>query len=119
MRKVAEKWSGFDIFSLPRGSGPQSKYPWEEWCDGSVWYAVEGVDFTCKPLAFRDALAKQATRKHKKVVIRTFKRVVDDQEVVKGVVFQFFPKPEDEWVQEKEEESFTLTMDEVLGGNNE
>lgn len=123
MIRLAEKWDSFDIFSLPRGSGPTSKYPWEQWSDGSVWYALEGVDYTCKPIAFRDALAKRAGRTNKKVVVRTFKRVIEGEEgreeVVKGIVFQFFPKPEEEWIAKQEEGEFTLTMDEVLGETNE
>jgi len=40
----------------------QSKYPWDEWLDGSVWEFIVGEDFNGRPETFR-SMAKTHAKK--------------------------------------------------------
>lgn len=45
----------------------QSRYPWEEWLDGSVWELIPGEDFKGKPATFRSVAIGQAKKRGGKV----------------------------------------------------
>lgn len=64
------------------GRGYQSKYPWHQWLDGSIWKVVQGEDFTCKTPSMWTTL----TNKAKKTGMKLQARIVDDNH---AVVFQF------------------------------
>lgn len=51
--------SKFD-FSSSRSRA--SKYPYNEWADGSAWKATKGKDFRCSTASFRASLARFAER---------------------------------------------------------
>lgn len=46
---------------FPAAAG--SRYPWDEWLDGSVWELVPGDDFTAKPATFRSIAQAQAKKR--------------------------------------------------------
>jgi hypothetical protein len=48
----------------------QSRYPWDEWLDGSVWELVLGEDFNGKPATFRSVAIVQAKKRHGRVKTR-------------------------------------------------
>jgi hypothetical protein len=48
----------------------QSKYPWDEWLDGSVWELAPGDDFQGKPATFRSVAIGQAKKRGGKVKTR-------------------------------------------------
>jgi hypothetical protein len=48
----------------------QSRYPWDEWLDGSVWELVRGEDFKGKPATFRSMAIDQAKKRNGKVRTR-------------------------------------------------
>jgi hypothetical protein len=56
----------------------QSKYPWDEWFDGSVWELTPGEDFKGKAATFRGSAVAQAARRDGKV--RTRKVIGPDGE---------------------------------------
>lgn len=83
MAEVLKEWD----FSRTRERG--SKYPWDEWTNGSIVKVTKGVDFESKPSSFRSALQSQATKmaeKTKKPV--KVKASVDEENGI--VVFQFY-----------------------------
>ena len=59
-----------------------SQYPWAMWCDGGIWRAVEGRDYTCKQPTFIAALRTAAAGRGMDLRVRA-----EDL----GVVFQFIP----------------------------
>jgi hypothetical protein len=80
---VAERLDEYDFGASTR----DSKYPWDEWADGSIWKVKTGKDFTCKPTGFRKALQAQAAKREMQVQVRNEKD---------GLVFQFWTKPQDQ-----------------------
>jgi hypothetical protein len=74
---VAERLDEYDFGASTR----DSKYPWDEWADGSIWKVKTGKDFTCKPTGFRKALQAQAAKREMQVQVRNEKD---------GLVFQFY-----------------------------
>ena len=48
----------------------QSRYPWDEWLDGSVWELVPGEDFNGQPATFRSIAIGQAKKRGGKVRTR-------------------------------------------------
>lgn len=48
----------------------QSRYPWGEWLDGSVWELVIGDDFKGKPSTFRSVALAQAKKRGGRVRTR-------------------------------------------------
>jgi hypothetical protein len=48
----------------------QSRYPWDEWLDGSVWELAPGEDFKGKPATFRSVAIGQAKKRGGKVRTR-------------------------------------------------
>lgn len=52
----------------PRMGG--SKYPWDEWLDGSVWELIRGKDFEPATGSFRSAVEHAAFTRRLKVQIR-------------------------------------------------
>jgi hypothetical protein len=48
----------------------QSRYPWDEWLDGSVWELIPGQDFSGKPANFRSVATGQAKKRNGKVKTR-------------------------------------------------
>lgn len=75
---MAEKIDAYD-FDAPVSTG---KYPWDEWCDGSIWHAREGIDYTSSTNDFRNALKYRSAVRAMDVRIRLERD---------GVVFQFIP----------------------------
>lgn len=75
---MAKKLEYFD-FSNPR----KSKYPWDQWMDGSVWQCEFSEDFECDPKSFISSLQGKAKRTHRKVQYK----LVDETKVV----FRFLP----------------------------
>jgi hypothetical protein len=51
----------------------QSKYPWDEWLDGSVWELIRGEDFKANIHSIRSAATTQAKRRGGKVLTRHMK----------------------------------------------
>ncbi len=47
-----------------------SKYPWEEWFDGSVWAIKRGEDFDVSVATFRSMAYTTASRRHLKLTSR-------------------------------------------------
>lgn len=59
---MAEKLAGFN-FQKPQNAG--SRYPWEEWFDGSVWKLVQEEDFPGRGIeSFAAAIYSQAKRRN-------------------------------------------------------
>lgn len=52
------------------------KYNWEEICDGDIWTAQHGEDFTCAVTSFRTLLFSYAKRHSLKVVVHTHGELV-------------------------------------------
>ena len=50
--------------------GRPKKYPWNEWCDGSVWEVVKGVDYECQTDSLIAQAHTQAFRRGGKVRTR-------------------------------------------------
>lgn len=65
-----------------------SKYPWDQWTDGSIWKVESGKDFTCKVETFRTLLTQRATDSGLSVKVRFEKEAKKT-----WIVFQFVPKP--------------------------
>lgn len=61
-----------------------SRYPWDEWSDGTAWCAKQGSDFDCPARSFRSTLYSFAQRNRLRVRI-----VVKDAGTV---CFQFSPR---------------------------
>lgn len=49
-------------YDFPTG-GPVSKYPWDEWLDGSVWRLIGGRDFQVPADNFRRHVCTTAKRR--------------------------------------------------------
>ena len=47
-------------FPASASVGRPQKYPWEQWQDGRVWKARQGVDFSLTPARFRCILYQRA-----------------------------------------------------------
>lgn len=61
------------------------KYNWKDMCDGDIWTAKQGEDFTCSMESFRTILRSYAKRHGLKVIVHTH-----------GVLIRFkFSKSED------------------------
>jgi len=43
--------------------GPDYKYPWDQWLDGSTWQLVQGEDFDCSVLTITTTLRDVARRR--------------------------------------------------------
>jgi hypothetical protein len=67
-----------------------TKYPWDEWTDGSVWEITRGVDFDCDAETMRGQI-KVRQRKDGTNARTSVHRGVDGQP--DRVVFQFDKKP--------------------------
>jgi hypothetical protein len=63
---MAERLDSFPV----RRSHARSKYPWDEWLDGSVWRLTQGEDFTAKLKSMRVYAATTADRRGLKVRMR-------------------------------------------------
>ena len=68
--------------SFPTAAG--SRYPWDEWLDGSVWQLVHGDDYTAKTATFRSIASMQAKKRGGR--IRTRAQEAEGRE---AVVIQF------------------------------
>lgn len=53
-----------------------AKYNWSELCDGHVWVAEQGEDFTCSRESFRNVLTAYAKRHNLEVEIHAKGKVV-------------------------------------------
>lgn len=73
-----------------RSSTRAYKYPWHEWCDGSVWSAMYGEDFQTSVESFVTTLHARASSIGKRV--RT-ERIISRKG--EEVVFQFKSATED------------------------
>ena len=51
----------------------QSRYPWDEWLDGSIWELVPGNDFKGNVRTFRSVALGQAKKRGGKVRTRHLK----------------------------------------------
>lgn len=51
----------------------QSRYPWQEWMDGSVWELIPGEDFKGNVRTFRSIALGQAKKRGGKVRTRHIK----------------------------------------------
>jgi hypothetical protein len=58
-----------------------SRYPWDEYLDGSVWELTRGEDFQCSVNSIQGAARAQANRRRGTVRMRT-RRSDDGREVV-------------------------------------
>jgi hypothetical protein len=58
-----------------------SRYPWDEYLDGSVWELTRGEDFQCSVSSFQGAARAQANRRRGTVRMRT-RHAGDGREVV-------------------------------------
>lgn len=67
-----------------------TKYPWDEWTDGSVWELVEGVDFHCSAETMRGQI-KVRQRKENRLATTSVHRATEDSPA--RVIFQFEKKP--------------------------
>jgi hypothetical protein len=75
-----------------------TKYPWDEWLDGSIWVVVHGKDFQCAPGSLVVYLYHKASSKGLSVrtsILRGKRRKPD------RVVFQFSKRTDSEPVVEK------------------
>jgi hypothetical protein len=61
---VAEKISDFTIQKTRT-----SRYPWEEWTDGSIWRIKQGEDFDTKVVSMVGTLYSKAKSRGLKVVL--------------------------------------------------
>lgn len=68
--------------SFPAATG--SRYPWDEWLDGSVWELGRGDDFQAKPSTFRTNAQTQAKKRGGRVRSKAV-----DAGGREGVVIQF------------------------------
>ncbi|MFB6548693.1 hypothetical protein [Streptomyces sp. NPDC056405] len=50
--------------------GAPSKYPWDEWTDGSMWHLKQGIDYQTTTKVFRDTVYNVARRRGQKVHTR-------------------------------------------------
>lgn len=55
---MAERLSSYDFSKRKRAT----KYPWDEWLDGSVWRITQGVDFTLSLRAMQSSVIIAARR---------------------------------------------------------
>ena len=55
---MAERLEDFDF----NGSAPSARYPWKEWCDGSIWRLVQGEDFEVATTSMRAQIYVKAKR---------------------------------------------------------
>src|SRR5687768_4810555 len=78
--------------------GPQQKYPWTDWTDGSVWQIRRGEDYDVATENMRVNLHMKADSLARKV--RT-KKTTDEQG--EGLVFQFLASEDMEAVQMAQE----------------
>jgi hypothetical protein len=83
-----------DSFPTARSRGPQQKYPWQTWADGSVWEIRQGEDYDVPTENMRVNLHMKGDALLQKV--RTQK--INDQ-AGEGLVFQFLPNEDMEAVQ--------------------
>jgi hypothetical protein len=65
-------------------NAPGSRYPWDEWLDGSVWLLSHGEDYTAKTATFRSIASTQAKKRGGRIRTRTH-----DAEGRDSVVIQF------------------------------
>ena len=63
------------------------EYPWDDWCDGSIWKIFRGEDYDVLPSSMRAQLGVRAKKLGMKVRTNQLQRVL---------VFQFFNDEEDE-----------------------
>lgn len=64
-----------------------SKYPWEKWLDGRVWFLRTHTDFTCMEVSIQG----QAHLWASKLKLSVSTRVVSDGTLT-GVIVQAFPR---------------------------
>ena len=57
----------------------QSRYPWDEWLDGSVWELVHGEDFDAQPSTFRSVAVAQGKKRRGRVRTRLVRGEHPDQ----------------------------------------
>jgi|ETNvirnome_2_130_1030620.scaffolds.fasta_scaffold04230_4 hypothetical protein len=75
---MAEKLESYEFLGTGKAS---SKYPWDDWCDGSIWKIVCGEDYTVLPSSMRAQLGVKAKKLGMKVRANQLQRVL---------VFQFY-----------------------------
>lgn len=59
----------------------QSRYPWDEWLDGSIWELTEGEDFRGKVNTFRSNARSQARRRNGKVEARILRKTDEPNKI--------------------------------------
>lgn len=52
-------------FTFLQAGGRQTRYSWDEWCDGNIWKAKKDEDFTTTSINFGAALYDRAMRMRK------------------------------------------------------
>ena len=76
---MAEKLESYEFSG--RGHGC---YPWDDWCDGSIWRIVCGEDYTVRTSSMRSQLAIKAKKLGMKVRTSQVRNKKDE------LVFQFY-----------------------------
>ena len=63
---MAEKLDDYDFSSKNTG---RSRYPFDEWLDGSIWKLKQGEDFSSERSSMRTRLHTEATKRGLKVSV--------------------------------------------------
>lgn len=50
-------------YEFTKSSGRRSKYPWDEWLDGTIWRVKQGEDFDIDTKNFRNSVRAAAFKR--------------------------------------------------------
>jgi hypothetical protein len=81
---MGHRLDSFD-FQPPQPPRRPTKYPWDEWTDGSIWQILQGRDYDVATRSVQASLFSHATSTDLRV--RTRRVFVDGRD---GLVFQYF-----------------------------
>lgn len=87
--------------AFPEGANSRegySRYPWNDWLDGSAWELESGSDFTVTTKSFRSAAAQAARIRGGGIKTALVKRESEkdgEKITVENVVVQFVPKAQE------------------------
>jgi hypothetical protein len=89
---MATKLEEFDFEATKRGA--KSKYPWDDWSDGSIWQIESFEDYDCETASMVASIRAQASKRglRAQVLITYAADNVDAGATQDRITFRMLPK---------------------------